>query len=972
MYEATDLQTGDRVAVKCVERRYFKEMQMECDILKQVSHENVISLIDYFDDGGDIVHVVMELATGGDVCERLVQKCTEGKLFTEEVVSNIMRTAILAVIHLHSRGIAHLDLKPENFLFKDQSDQSVIKVSDFGFSKILHRNETIQDMAGTPQYIAPELVSRKPYDFSPDVWSIGVIMHVCLSGTFPFNDNDPVKIVKLLRSLRPGDNFPSLSTPVWDHISAEAKDLIRKLLQVDPQDRISLRNALEHPWFKGKAPSIPLTAAAEEMLVFNRKRKLKFSEFSLGSALVNLLRNGARGDEAARAAVLSLAREGEDLNATDLENIGLEKGLQPIFSIALSEIPELQREAASMLRTIASGELGAEEIAFHGGARYLTSILRSPSMEARLFTVETLLLMAEKGDSVIQALVTAKGLFPALLNLCPASTPFFERIDGQGAEVPELKDEQEGLNSMQLRIKTQNLLALMAARAPEESIRTSLHKPLCYNVIESAMVALAAGSSPSSPMRYMQCDSTTSCKEYQIAVQCLVELSTRREALWRVISAALLYHACASGLGGLPSSAGSSRAQTNAEVTTKCLLILSDVAMNSTVARMMTGKVHTTLLSMLAELQALEPGTQQFEIMCIIRVLACIEDALASSATKKSKKPATTPNKRKPSPLSFAAILQHLSSLVAASNPTAVAPEFSLALRWALAVTDTDADGATETPEYLKSNGHVRYLRTECGVEVWNWDWSKEAVTLWVHAGEEEHQQNEFSFEVQPISSGVMRAGFLREQVALARDPSSVSEALSQGVHLGQDDQGYSIEGNGCLYFEGRRLRKREARFVGLSNPGPVLGCVAHPKDFQYYLDGQAVCDQSRSSRRRSSEVSAPSFIAPTRGFFVPAISLAKEQQVEIRLGGASQPMRFGTQYGASSFVEVVPLRNSCTAAPPFEVKAGRRKQRPSSGRKRSAANMEGVGEVHSCSGAPSEPPEIKRPRRSSRGRPST
>ena len=134
--------------------------------------------------------------------------------------------------------------------------------------------------------------------------------------------------------------------------------------------------------------------------------------------------------------------------------------------------------------------------------------------------------------------------------------------------------------------------------------------------------------------------------------------------------------------------------------------------------------------------------------MCIIRVLACIEDALASSATKKSKKPATTPNKRKPSPLSFAAILQHLSSLVAASNPTAVAPEFSLALRWALAVTDTDgmlvlellcvfqffclccmeslrclshstiADGATETPEYLKSNGHVRYLRTECGVEV--------------------------------------------------------------------------------------------------------------------------------------------------------------------------------------------------------------------------------------------------------------
>ena len=115
--------------------------------------------------------------------------------------------------------------------------------------------------------------------------------------------------------------------------------------------------------------------------------------------------------------------------------------------------------------------------------------------------------------------------------------------------------------------------------------------------------------------------------------------------------------------------------------------------------------------------------------------------------------------------------------------------------------------------------------------QVWNWDWSKEAVTLWVHAGEEEHQQNEFSFEVQPISSGVMRAGFLREQVALARDPSSVSEALSQGVHLGQDDQGYSIEGNGCLYFEGRRLRKREARFVGLSNPGPVLGCVAHPKE---------------------------------------------------------------------------------------------------------------------------------------------
>lgn len=122
------------------------------------------------------------------------------------------------------------------------------------------------------------------------------------------------------------------------------------------------------------------------------------------------------------------------------------------------------------------------------------------------------------------------------------------------------------------------------------------------------------------------------------------------------------------------------------------------------------------------------------------------------------------------------------------------------------------------------------------GAQLWNCDWAHDAVSVWVRPpSEQEDPGNQFSFEAQPISGGAMRVGFLRHHVA-ARDPAAGtgSEALDGGQHLGQDQQSYALEGNGCLYFEGRRLRKREARFVGTQEEatGPTLGCVANAQEF--------------------------------------------------------------------------------------------------------------------------------------------
>jgi len=141
----------------------------------------------------------------------------------------------------------HRDLKPENILIElDEQTKEVqhIKLTDFGLSKIIMPGESMFDSCGTPAYVAPEVLSKKGYYKEVDIWSTGVILYTMLARALPFHSSDRKKTFKLIK-----EADPDLECDPWHTISNECKDLIRKMLVKDPKERISVDDALKHPWF---------------------------------------------------------------------------------------------------------------------------------------------------------------------------------------------------------------------------------------------------------------------------------------------------------------------------------------------------------------------------------------------------------------------------------------------------------------------------------------------------------------------------------------------------------------------------------------------------------------------------------------------------------------------------------------------------------------------------------------------------
>lgn len=172
------------------------------------------------------VHIVMELCDGGELFEKIV----EMHKFSERQAANLLKKILSAVKHLHEHGICHRDLKPENFLFSDKTDDAEIKLIDFGLSKRfghiqeVNPSEKMHTIVGTPYYVAPEVL-KGSYDFSCDIWSLGVILFIMLCGYPPFEGDNNKEIFK--RVLQQKLEFDPED---WTNISNEAKDLIGRML----------------------------------------------------------------------------------------------------------------------------------------------------------------------------------------------------------------------------------------------------------------------------------------------------------------------------------------------------------------------------------------------------------------------------------------------------------------------------------------------------------------------------------------------------------------------------------------------------------------------------------------------------------------------------------------------------------------------------------------------------------------------
>lgn len=265
-------------------RMHFSELRGEINILKNLSHPNIIQLFDVYEDASDL-YIVTEMCSGGELFDRI--KAQPSGAYSEKAAAKILYQICSGLKYLHKHKIVHCDLKPDNFLFVDSADDSTLKIIDFGMSKYVKRRQYFRALRGTPYYIAPEVIKGQ-YNEACDMWSFGVVMFVMLFGYPPFhaeNDNDIFNLI--LNGFAPivkkgyRAHFP-MAIPCSD----AAKDLISKLLTMDTAKRLTAEEALEHPWLTGVSAD---TAPMVSEVIYNLRNFSSHSKFKQG--ILNLMVN---------------------------------------------------------------------------------------------------------------------------------------------------------------------------------------------------------------------------------------------------------------------------------------------------------------------------------------------------------------------------------------------------------------------------------------------------------------------------------------------------------------------------------------------------------------------------------------------------------------------------------------------------------------------------------------------------------
>ena len=235
------------VAIKIINKKTMSKEDMEnirnqIDILKIATDEFVLKLLDIIENES-YLYIMTELCKGGDLYSYLNQRSFK---IPEEKAAKLIYKLTKSVSFLHALGIIHRDLKPENILMTDMSDDADLRISDFCICKRLEPNETTNEIVGTLGYMAPEVLMGKDYNFSADVWGIGVITYLLLTGYLPFDDEEEDKEV-IRKTLFESIPFYNDS---WKNISSKAKEFVKKILKKDKEERISIEEILSDPWLE--------------------------------------------------------------------------------------------------------------------------------------------------------------------------------------------------------------------------------------------------------------------------------------------------------------------------------------------------------------------------------------------------------------------------------------------------------------------------------------------------------------------------------------------------------------------------------------------------------------------------------------------------------------------------------------------------------------------------------------------------
>jgi len=251
VFEANVKTSGaEKVAIKVIKKKHIKKkfLEREITIMTKIRHSVILYCNEVYETDTTI-YLVLELVPGGELYDKIV----DGGEYSEEEAKVILLQILSAVEYLHVQGIAHRDLKPENILCVEKKQDGKrprwerIKIADFGLSKMF-TSEELTSQVGSPTYVAPEVLTseHKPYDKAVDMWSVGVIAYVLLTGCFPFYDEER-NYAELYKKIIAVDYV----FPEKPKLSQDAKNFIGKLLVRDPEKRYTPQLCRDHPWLKG-------------------------------------------------------------------------------------------------------------------------------------------------------------------------------------------------------------------------------------------------------------------------------------------------------------------------------------------------------------------------------------------------------------------------------------------------------------------------------------------------------------------------------------------------------------------------------------------------------------------------------------------------------------------------------------------------------------------------------------------------
>ncbi|KAI8910027.1 calcium/calmodulin-dependent protein kinase type IV-like protein [Powellomyces hirtus] len=322
--ECTRKSDSSKFAVKIIDKSQLtptlSTLRTEVDVLKRITHPNIISLCECFENYRN-VYLVTELATGGELFDRILNKGS----FSEQDASRLVMMLLRGVAYLHRENIAHRDLKPENLLFRGPDDDADLMITDFGLSKIIPDGAFLQTACGTPHYVAPEILRQNGHGKPVDMWAVGVITYVLLCGYTPFYGGESQSNAGLFQAILECNYL--FDDEYWAHISPAAKEFIQHLLVLDPANRATADMALQHPWLQTRETADILPDLKKG---FNAKRTFKRAFIAISS--INRAAKAAQSTQS--LSFHSLPPAAESPTSTDP---GPSTTIQPISASAPAE-----------------------------------------------------------------------------------------------------------------------------------------------------------------------------------------------------------------------------------------------------------------------------------------------------------------------------------------------------------------------------------------------------------------------------------------------------------------------------------------------------------------------------------------------------------------------------------------------------------------------------------------------------------